>query len=56
MSTGVEAETSNEATGAAVELTIQPRVRSLGEFDVRRVLPVANHSLKRRAYQIGDVE
>ncbi|HXS79853.1 MAG TPA: pirin family protein [Gammaproteobacteria bacterium] len=45
MSNEVEAETSNEAaTAAAVELTIQPRVRSLGEFDVRRVLP----SPKRR--------
>jgi redox-sensitive bicupin YhaK (pirin superfamily) len=29
----------SEALAAAVELTIQPRVRSLGEFDVRRVLP-----------------
>jgi redox-sensitive bicupin YhaK (pirin superfamily) len=33
-----------EAIAAPVELTIQPRVRSLGEFDVRRVLP----SAKRR--------
>ena len=32
------------AAEAPVELTIQPRVRSLGEFDVRRVLP----SAKRR--------
>ena len=46
MSTGVEAETSNEAaTAAAVELTIQPRVRSLGEFDVRRVLPAAKRRM-----------
>src|SRR6187551_69644 len=45
MSTGVEAEKLSEtATAAAVELTIEPRVRSLGEFDVRRVLP----SAKRR--------
>src|SRR6185503_3720048 len=46
MSTGVEAETSNEAaTAAAVELTIQPRVRSLGEFDVRRALPAAKRRM-----------
>jgi redox-sensitive bicupin YhaK (pirin superfamily) len=32
-------------TGGAVELEIEARIRSLGEFDVRRVLPVA----KRRA-------
>ena len=24
---------------SAIELTIEPRIRSLGEFDVRRVLP-----------------
>jgi len=29
----------------AVELTIQPRVRSLGEFDVRRVLPAAERRM-----------
>jgi hypothetical protein len=29
------------AAGDAIELTIQPRLRSLGEFDVRRVLPAA---------------
>ncbi len=29
------------ATGGAIELAIEARVRSLGEFDVRRVLPVA---------------
>jgi redox-sensitive bicupin YhaK (pirin superfamily) len=29
------------ATGGAIELTIEARIRSLGEFDVRRVLPVA---------------
>ena len=29
------------ATAAPVELTIEPRVRSLGEFDVRRILPSA---------------
>jgi len=37
---------SNEPEGATaaadpIELTIEPRVRSLGEFDVRRVLPAA---------------
>jgi redox-sensitive bicupin YhaK (pirin superfamily) len=46
MSAGVEADTVQEAaTGAAVELTIQPRVRSLGEFDVRRVLPAAKRRM-----------
>ncbi len=29
------------ATGGAIELAIEARIRSLGEFDVRRVLPVA---------------
>jgi redox-sensitive bicupin YhaK (pirin superfamily) len=29
----------------AVELTIEPRVRSLGEFDVRRVLPAAKRRM-----------
>ena len=33
------------ATGGAVELTIEPRVRSLGEFDVRRVLPAAKRRM-----------
>ena len=37
-------EPSIAAEAPLVELTIQPRVRSLGEFDVRRVLP----SAKRR--------
>jgi hypothetical protein len=46
MSTGVEAEQLNEASAAAaVELTIEPRVRSLGEFDVRRVLPAAKRRM-----------
>ena len=46
MSTGVEAETFSETpTAAAVELTIRPRVRSLGEFDVRRVLPAAKRRM-----------
>jgi len=46
MSTGVEAETLSEApTAPAVELTIEPRVRSLGEFDVRRVLPAAKRRM-----------
>jgi redox-sensitive bicupin YhaK (pirin superfamily) len=35
----------SEAPGSAVELTIQPRVRSLGEFDVRRVLPAAKRRM-----------
>ena len=37
-------EPSIAAEAPLIELTIQPRVRSLGEFDVRRVLP----SAKRR--------
>jgi len=46
MSTGVEAEQLSEArAAAAVELTIEPRVRSLGEFDVRRVLPAAKRRM-----------
>ena len=46
MSSGVEAETLSEApTAPAVELTIEPRVRSLGEFDVRRVLPAAKRRM-----------
>jgi len=40
----VSYEPSIAAEAPPVELTIQPRVRSLGEFDVRRVLP----SAKRR--------
>jgi redox-sensitive bicupin YhaK (pirin superfamily) len=35
----------SEALAAPVELTIQPRVRSLGEFDVRRVLPAAKQRM-----------
>lgn len=34
-----------EMTAAPIELTIQPRVRSLGEFDVRRVLPAAKRRM-----------
>jgi redox-sensitive bicupin YhaK (pirin superfamily) len=46
MSPGVEAEKLSEnPTAAAVELTIEPRVRSLGEFDVRRVLPAAKRRM-----------
>jgi len=46
MSTGVEAEKLSETpTAGAVELTIEPRVRSLGEFDVRRVLPAAKRRM-----------
>jgi redox-sensitive bicupin YhaK (pirin superfamily) len=36
---------SSNASGAPIELTIQPRVRSLGEFDVRRVLPAAKRRM-----------
>jgi redox-sensitive bicupin YhaK (pirin superfamily) len=35
----------SEALASPVELTIQPRVRSLGEFDVRRVLPAAQRRM-----------
>jgi len=35
----------SEALVAPVELTIQPRARSLGEFDVRRVLPAATRRM-----------
>ena len=35
----------SEALDAPVELTIQPRVRSLGEFDVRRLLPAAKRRM-----------
>ncbi|HET7608156.1 MAG TPA: pirin family protein [Gammaproteobacteria bacterium] len=46
MSSGVETEARPEvSTGPAVELTIEPRVRSLGEFDVRRVLPAAKRRM-----------
>ena len=46
MSTGVETDVASEAgPAAAVELTIEPRVRSLGEFDVRRVLPAAKRRM-----------
>lgn len=37
-------ESGVEAMGA-VELTIEPRIRSLGEFDVRRVLPAAKRRM-----------
>jgi redox-sensitive bicupin YhaK (pirin superfamily) len=36
---------SDESNAASIELTIQPRVRSLGEFDVRRVLPAAKRRM-----------
>ena len=36
---------SDMASVAPIELTIQPRVRSLGEFDVRRVLPAAKRRM-----------
>ena len=32
-------------SAAAVEMTIEPRMRSLGEFDVRRVLPAAKRRM-----------
>jgi redox-sensitive bicupin YhaK (pirin superfamily) len=35
----------SEGLAAPVELTIQPRLRSLGEFDVRRVLPAAKRRM-----------
>jgi redox-sensitive bicupin YhaK (pirin superfamily) len=46
MSTRVGIDGASEvSTAAAVELTIEPRVRSLGEFDVRRVLPAAKRRM-----------
>jgi redox-sensitive bicupin YhaK (pirin superfamily) len=46
MSTEVGTDVLREVvTDAAVELTIEPRVRSLGEFDVRRVLPAAKRRM-----------
>jgi redox-sensitive bicupin YhaK (pirin superfamily) len=33
------------SNAAAIELTIEPRIRSLGEFDVRRVLPAAQRRM-----------
>src|SRR5262245_38080492 len=46
MSTEVETDVPSETlTPKAVELTIEPRVRSLGEFDVRRVLPAAKRRM-----------
>jgi redox-sensitive bicupin YhaK (pirin superfamily) len=46
MSTRVENELqAGRPATAAVELTIEPRVRSLGEFDVRRVLPAAKRRM-----------
>jgi len=35
----------SDSLAAPVEMTIQPRVRSLGEFDVRRVLPAAKRRM-----------
>ncbi len=46
MSTRVENEIRAKSPAAdGVELTIEPRVRSLGEFDVRRVLPAAKRRM-----------
>ena len=45
MSTRAEDEISEAPAAPAVELTIEPRVRSLGEFDVRRVLPAAKRRM-----------
>jgi redox-sensitive bicupin YhaK (pirin superfamily) len=35
----------DEVTAEAIELTLEPRVRSLGEFDVRRALPAAKRRM-----------
>jgi redox-sensitive bicupin YhaK (pirin superfamily) len=46
VSTEAETDVLGETpTAAAVELTIEPRVRSLGELDVRRVLPAAKRRM-----------
>jgi len=45
MSSRVEDDTPSAAENSVVELTIEPRVRSLGEFDVRRVLPAAKRRM-----------
>jgi redox-sensitive bicupin YhaK (pirin superfamily) len=45
MSTEAETDVLGETPTAAVELTIEPRVRSLGDFDVRRVLPAAKRRM-----------
>jgi redox-sensitive bicupin YhaK (pirin superfamily) len=37
--------TQDSSAASAVELTIEPRLRSLGEFDVRRVLPAAKRRM-----------
>jgi redox-sensitive bicupin YhaK (pirin superfamily) len=39
------AQEGRKTKSELVELTIQPRVRSLGEFDVRRVLPAAERRM-----------
>jgi redox-sensitive bicupin YhaK (pirin superfamily) len=47
MSTRVDDELQNQrgTVASPVELTIEPRVRSLGDFDVRRVLPAAKRRM-----------
>ena len=45
MSTRAEHDARSAAAAPLVELTIEPRVRSLGEFDVRRVLPAAKRRM-----------
>jgi redox-sensitive bicupin YhaK (pirin superfamily) len=46
MSTQADDEIRNErGTAPSVELTIEPRVRNLGELDVRRVLPAAKRRM-----------
>ena len=35
----------SQATAEVIELTLTPRIRSLGEFDVRRVLPAAERRM-----------
>jgi len=45
MNIRVEDEAVSAAAGSVIELTIEPRVRSLGEFDVRRILPAAKRRM-----------
>jgi redox-sensitive bicupin YhaK (pirin superfamily) len=45
MNTRVEDRATSAAAAPLVEQTIEPRVRSLGEFDVRRVLPAAQRRM-----------
>jgi redox-sensitive bicupin YhaK (pirin superfamily) len=45
MSTEAETDVLGEISTASIEQTIEPRVRSLGELDVRRVLPAAKRRM-----------